>query len=155
MKTRDLMIPISDYLRPETTLKEAVNLLRIARRGNEQVGVKALPVLDAKGKFAGILSMSDILKAVHPSYMNMMNLGDFTWDGMLEEMAKKIAGRTVGEVMNRSALAVKECDFLMECVDHMIKNGVQRIPVVDNAGKATGMIYERDVFYAIVKSMLD
>ncbi len=155
MKARDLMIPISDYLRPDATLREAVNLLRVARRGNEQVGVKALPVLDAKGKFIGILSMSDILKAVHPSYLDMMNLGDFTWDGMLEEMARKVAGRTVGEVMNLSALPVKESDSLMDCVDHMIKNRVQRIPVVDNAGKAMGMIYERDVFYAIVKSMLD
>jgi len=155
MKARDLMIPISDYLRPEATLREAVNLLRTARRGNEQVGVKALPVLDAKGKFIGILSMSDILKAVHPSYLDMMNLGDFTWDGMLEEMARKVAGRIVGEVMNRSAQPVKESDSLMDCVDHMIKNRVQRIPVVDNVGKAMGMIYERDVFYAIIKSMLD
>ncbi len=43
----------------------------------------------------------------------------------------------------------------MECVDHMLKNNVKRVPVIDKAGKVVGMLYERDVFYEIVKAMLD
>jgi CBS domain-containing protein len=156
MKARDLMIPINEYLRPDTTLKEAVNLLRIVRTGEEKVRVKALPVLGPAGKLVGILAMSDILRAVHPSYLNMMNLGDFTWDGMIEEMAKNAAVRKVSEVMTDTAvLTVRPDDSLMECVDHMIKQCAERIPVVDADGKAVGMIYERDVFFAVVKAMID
>ena len=156
MKAKDLMMPINEYLRPETTLKEAVNLLRIVRTGEEKVRVKALPVLDPAGKLIGILTMSDILRAVHPSYLNMMNLGNFTWDGMIEEMAKKAADRRVSEVMTRTeVLTVRPNDSLMECVDHMLKQCVERVPVVDADGKAVGMIYERDVFFAVVKAMID
>jgi len=156
MKAKDLMMPINEYLRPETTLKEAVNLLRIVRTGEEKVRVKALPVLDPAGKLIGILTMSDILRAVHPSYLNMMNLGNFTWDGMIEEMAKKAADRRVSEVMTRTeVLTVRPNDSLMECVDHMLKQCVERVPVVDADGKAVGMIYERDVFFAVVKVMID
>jgi CBS-domain-containing membrane protein len=157
MKAKDLMISINnEYLRPETTLKEAVNLFRIVRTGGEKLRVKALPVLDSAGKLIGILTMGDILKAVHPSYLNMMNLGDFTWDGMVEEMAKKAADRKVSEVMTKTAvLTVRPSDALMECVDYLLKQCVELVPVVDADGKVVGIIYERDVFFAVVKAMID
>ncbi len=155
MKAKDLMIPIQDYLSPDNTLKEAVNLLRIAKKGEEKIGVKGLPVLDKEGKLIGMLSMTDILKAVHPSYMDLMNLSNFTWDGMVESLAKSAADKKVETVMSKEVFTVKEDDPLMECVDLMIKNNIRRLPVIDKAGKVVGMIYERDVFFAIVKAMLD
>ena len=50
MKAKDLMVPLQEYLKPDNTLKEAANLLRIAQRGEEKIGVKALPVLDESRK---------------------------------------------------------------------------------------------------------
>ena len=155
MKAKDLMIPLQDYLKTDNTLKEAVNLLRAAKRGEEKVGVKGLPVLDEKGKLIGMVSMGDILRAVYPSYMSMMNLGDFTWDGMVESLAKQVADKQVETVMTKNVITIMEDDPLMECVDHMIRNKVQRLPVLDKSGKVVGMLYERDVFFAIVKVMLE
>ena len=155
MRAKDLMIPLQDYLKPDSTLREAVNLLRIAKRGEERIGVKGLPVLDEKGKLIGMVSMGDILKAVYPSYMSMMNLGDFTWDGMVESLAKQVADKKVEAVMTRDVVTVREDNPLMECVDHMIRNKIQRLPVIDKNGKVVGMIYERDIFFAIVKAMLN
>jgi predicted transcriptional regulator len=155
MIARDLAVPIYRYLQPETTLKEAVNIFQTTKRGEGKMGVKGLPVLDSCGTLVGMLSMQDILKAIHPSYMDMMNLSNFTWDGMVEEMARKVADRKVSEVMNKTVLTVHENDPLMECVDLMLKNCVPRLLVVDAAGKVVGMIYERDVFYAVVKAMIE
>ena len=155
MKAKDLMIPIQDFLRPDDTLKDAVNLLRVARRDVERQGVKGLPVLDARQKVIGILSMQDILKAVYPSYMSMMNLGNFTWDGMVESLAKRARDEKVVAHMSREVMTVQEDDSLMECVDLMIKHHIKRLPVLDQNGKMVGMIYERDVFYAITSAMLD
>ncbi len=135
MKVKDLMIPLQDYLRPENTLKEAVNLLRIAKKGEEKVGLKGLPVLDKDAKLVGMLSMTDILKAVHPSYMSLMNLSNFTWDGMVESLAKSVADHKVETVMTKDVIKVKEDDPLMECVDLIIKNNIKRLPVVDKSGK--------------------
>jgi len=155
MKAKDLMIPIQDFLKPDNTLRDAVNLLRIAKKGEEKVGVKGLPVLNKDGKLVGMLSMTDILKAVHPSYMSLMNLSNFTWDGMVESLAKSVADKKVETVMSKEVFTVKEDDPLMECVDLIIKNNIRRLPVIDKTEKVAGMIYERDVFFAIVKAMLE
>lgn len=155
MKAKDLMIPLREYLNPDNTLREAVNLLRKAKRGEERVGVKGLPVLDNKGKLIGMLSMGDILKAVFPSYMSIMDLGEFTWDGMVESIAKRSAGRKVGDLMAKDVIPVDEDAPLMECVDHMIKHNLNILPVISKSGRVVGMLYERDVFFAITKAMLD
>ncbi len=155
MKARDLMIPLHEFLKPSNTLKEAVNKLKSAKRDELRVGVKGLPVLDECGKLVGLLSMGDVLKAVFPSYMSLMDLGDFTWDGMVESLAKKVSGKSVESIMTRHVVTVPEDAPLMECVDHMLKKDVKRLIVLDKEGKVTGMLYERDVFSVITKAMLD
>ncbi|HBH86165.1 MAG TPA: hypothetical protein DDY17_00990 [Syntrophaceae bacterium] len=155
MKAKDLMIPIHDYLTPDSSLKEAVNLFRTAVRGEQQVGVMGLTVLDAKRTLVGILSMTDILKAVYPSYMSMMNLGDFTWDGMLESLACQAGDKKVGDLMTRKVITAREDDPLMECVDNLLKNRVRRMPVLNKGGTVIGMIYLRDIFFAVTQAMLD
>lgn len=155
MKAKDLMILLHDYLKPENTLKEAVNLLKTARRGEERIGVKGLPVLDEDGKLVGMLSMRDILKAVFPFYLTMMELGEFTWDGMVEGIAKRSANKLVRDIMSKVVITVHEDAPLMECVDHMIKHNIKRLPVINRSGRVVGMLYERDVFFAITKAMLD
>jgi predicted transcriptional regulator len=154
MKAKDFMIPVQDSLSPGMTLKEAVKLLRVARKGEERVGLKGLPVLDKDGKPVGMLSMTDVLKAVHPAYLSLMNLSNFTWEGMVESLAKDAADKKVETAMSKIVITVNEDDPLMECVDLMIKNNVKRLPVLDRTGKVAGMIYERDVFLAIAKAML-
>jgi CBS domain-containing protein len=155
MKAKDLMIPVRECLRPDNTLRQAVNLLRTAKRDEERVGVKGLPVIDDKGVLAGVLSMGDILKAVFPSYMSMMDLGDFTWEGMVESLAMKVADRKVRELMTKEVVTVREDAPLMECVDHMIKRDVKRLIVLDMNGKVAGTLYERDIFNVITRVMLD
>ena len=155
MKAKDFMIPVQDSLSPGMTLKQAVNLLRVAKKGEERVGLKGLPVLGGDGKLMGMFSMTDVLKAVHPSYLSLMNLSNFTWEGMVESLAKDVADKKVEEVMSKDVITVKEDDPLMECVDLMIKNNIKRLPVLDKAGRIAGMIYQRDIFFAVVKAMLE
>lgn len=155
MKAMDLMVPLQEFLRPDNTLREAAHFLRIARRGEEKIGVKALPVLDESGKLLGILSLGDILKAVYPSYMYLMDLAKFTWDGIVGEFAKKAADKKVSDIMTRKVITIDEDSTLMECIDHMLKNNVKRVPVLDRKNKVIGILYERDVFYEITKAMLN
>jgi CBS domain-containing protein len=130
-------------------------ILRSARRGEEQIGVKALPVLDENMKLVGILSIGDILKAVYPSYMYLMDLGEFAWDGMVEAFARKAADRKVRDLMTTRVITVKEDSTLMECVDHMLKNNVKRVPVLNKENFVSGMLYERDVFFEITRAMTE
>ncbi len=153
MKAKDIMIPLEDYLKPDNTLKEAVNIFKTAKRDDTRVGVRGLPVIDEKGKMVGFLTIRDILKAVFPSYMSLMDLGDFTWDGMVEDMARKIGGKRVSELMTQKVISVNEDAPLMECVDHMLRNNIRRLPVTAKDGRVVGILYEMDIFIAITKAM--
>ena len=55
MKVKDVMIPLKDFLKPDNTLKDTVNLLKTAGRGEDRRGVKGLPVIDDSGKLVGML----------------------------------------------------------------------------------------------------
>jgi len=153
MKAKDVMEPIRDWLKPDDTIQEAVKKMRITRRGNGLIGVKGMVVLDENGNLVGMLSIKDILKAIIPSYMQLSELGEFAWDGMLEEMAKKIANKSVKEIMTKEVITVEEDAPLMECADIMVKKQLQRLPVVDKEGKVVGMVFIRDLYYAIVDAM--
>lgn len=154
MKARDLMVPLQEYLTSEMTLCQASRMLRNARRGEETVGVKGLPVLEEGGKMVGFLSMGDILAAVLPTYMNLLNLGDFSWEGMVDKFARKAGRKTVAEMMATKVVTVYADQPLMTCVDHMLKNGVKRLPVLEADGRVVGILYERDVFLSITEAML-
>ncbi|VAX34599.1 hypothetical protein MNBD_NITROSPIRAE03-833 [hydrothermal vent metagenome] len=154
MKAKDIMEPVKDTLTPETTLKDAVNRMRVAGRGDGRAGAKGMIVLD-NGKLAGIVSIKDILKAIIPSYMTLTELGEFTWDGMLEEMAKKVSDKKVEEIMTRNVITVSEDAPLMECADHVVKYNLQRIPVLNREKKVVGIVYVRDIYYAIVRALFD
>lgn len=149
MKTQDTMIPIREFLKPDQTLKEAVNLLQAAGRAVDRQGVKGLPVLDDHHKLIGILSMRDIIKAVYPPYMSMANLGSFTWDGMVESLAERAGAERVAAHMSRDLWTVRERDSLMKCIDLMIKYNITGLPVLDDVGNVVGMIYAQDVFNVI------
>lgn len=156
MKTKDLMNPVKKCLRPDNTIKEAVNFLKT--NGDEKhQGSDVLPVLNQSGDLIGILSMHDILKAIHPSYLSMTeaDLGNFTWDGMAESLAKEAGNKMIDAFMTPDVATVRENDFLMECVNLMIKRNVHQLPVLNDRGKIAGMIYERDIFCAITELMLD
>lgn len=58
MLVEGLMIPAPDSLHPDDTLRTAVNLLRTARRDEEKLGTKGLPVLDDNSKLVGIGCLS-------------------------------------------------------------------------------------------------
>jgi CBS domain-containing protein len=153
MKAKDLMIPLKGCLKPENTIREAVNFFRTAE--DEQTGVIGLPVCNAVGKLVGMLFMEDVLKAIYPSYMSMMNLAEFTWDGMLESLACKAGDRQVTDVMTTEVTTLSEDDPLMECLDHMLKENIRKMPVLNKAGDIVGTIYLRDIFFAVTQAMLD
>ncbi len=155
MKARDIMEPIKNRLSPDDTLKEAVNKMRVTIRKGEKVGVKGMIVLDNEQRLVGMLSIKDILKAIIPSYMTLTELGEFTWDGMLEEMAKKVADKKVSEIMTRKVITVPEDAPLMECADLIVKHNLQRLPVLDREKRVVGIVYVRDLYYAIVKALFE
>ncbi|GMT46453.1 hypothetical protein MNBD_NITROSPIRAE03-831 [hydrothermal vent metagenome] len=155
MKAKDIMEQVKDYLSPDDTIRNAVNKMRVVKRDDGIVGLKGMIVLDSEGNLVGMVSVKDILKAIIPFYMTMTELGEFTWEGMLAEMTKKVADRKVEEIMVKDVITVSGDAPLMECADLIIKHNLQRVPVLNKDKKVVGIIYVRDLYHAIVKVLLD
>lgn len=154
MKVQDIMSPISQYLSPDETLQQAVVKMRTARRLERRPGVKGLVVLDEEKNLVGILSIKDVLRASIPVYLDI-KLSIFSWDGMLEEMARRVACKKVKEFMSTKVITVAEDASLMACADLLIKKNMQRLPVVNQEKKVVGIVYIRDVFNIISQIFVD
>jgi len=153
MKVKDIMSPIAQYLTPDETLQQAVLKMRTAKRPGLQ-GVKGLVVLDEQKYLVGVLSVKDVLRATIPVYLDL-KLSVFSWDGMLEEMAKRVACKKVSEFMSSEVSTIAEDASLMTCADLLIQKNMQRLPVVNAENQVVGIIYIRDVFNVISQIFVD
>jgi len=153
MRAKDVMEKVTATLSPEDTLETAVKRMEKATRREGWHGVKGMAVLSASGDLVGMLSIKDILRAIVPHYLKATSLGEFTWDGMLEETTRKVAHKKVGEIMSSGVISVPEDAPLMECAELLVTRNIQRLPVLDGKGRLAGMIYLRDLYYAITRAL--
>jgi len=154
MKAADIMTKEFDAVLPAATIKEAVGFLRCGKRGEEKKGVNALMVIDEKNKLVGMITMSHILKAIIPFYMEMAHLSEFAWDGLFERMCHKIENRLVSDFMERKVITVDSDANIFEISELMLKSRVRRLPVVEK-DKVIGIVYRKELFFKIVETMLD
>jgi CBS domain-containing protein len=153
MKVKDIMTPITDHLSPEDTLQSAVVKMRTAKR-RDLSGVKGLMVLNDRGEMVGVLTIKDVLRATIPVYLDT-RLSRLSWDGMLEEMAKKVACRRVKEFMSKRLVTVPEDAPLMVCADLLIQEKMQRLPVLSKDNRVVGIVYIKDIFTVVSQIFLD
>ncbi|MBM2838532.1 MAG: domain containing protein, partial [Deltaproteobacteria bacterium] len=113
-----------------------------------------LMVVDEGGNLVGIITMSHILKAIMPFYMEMAHLSEFAWDGLFERMCHKIENRLVSDFMERKVITVDPDANIFEISERMLKSRVRRLPVVEK-DKVIGIVYRKELFFKIVETMLD
>jgi CBS domain-containing protein len=153
MKAGDLMKPAGEHLLPGDGVRDFVRKIGTARAGEGARFARVLPVLDTMGRPVGVISMFDVIRGMYPDYLFISDLHSFTWDGMMESLAKKVAEKKVSDLMAAPAVTVKKDHPLMECVDQMIKHRISTILVVDDEGKLLGMLYEDEIFFVITEAI--
>jgi len=154
-EARDIMESAPPFLLATNSVRDAVRTMYAGSTGADTgtEGVPGLVVLTAEGSLAGLVSQHDVLRAIVPSYMTMVDLSEFTWDEMLGEMALKMGVKTVAEVMNADVVSVTEDAPLMECVDLVVLHSLDCVPVLDAAGKVVGVVYVRDLYRAVAEAL--
>ncbi len=118
-------------------VKEIAAMLREFR-------VSGFPVLDDEGKVIGVVSEADLLAkqalAGGPGGIRKAVIG---WLGGRE--LRKAAGITAGDLMTSPAVTVTEDDTISHAARLMYRRGFKRLPVIDTAGRLTGIISRTDV----------
>lgn len=108
---------------PEATLAEAADLLDLYQ-------TTGVPVVDADGLLQGMLTESDIVRALH-------------------SLPAAVAGReTVRAWMTTPALSVSENTDVTVAATLLIRSGRKRLPVVTDVGRVVGVLNRIDLIQA-------
>jgi len=145
---RDLMNRNVVVVTRDTTVKEVARLLLEHK-------ISGLPVVDEENYVVGIVSEGDLIfqdKKLHiPAFLEI--LGGVIYlenpNRLGQDLMKMTAAR-VGELMTTKVHTVKEDTSVEGIATIMVEKKVNRIPVVDRAGKLVGIISRQD----LVKAML-
>jgi acetoin utilization protein AcuB len=121
---------------PDTSITEALKKMR-------QENVHRFPVLDKKGKLAGIVSHTDLLYA-SPSSVTSLNVWEITY--LMNQVKVK-------EVMTREVITVQEDCPIEEAAKLMRKNTVGGLPVM-RGEELVGIITESDIFEIFLELLM-
>ena len=155
MLARDIMVKDVVTLHPEDTIAEAT-------RKFAENNVSGCPVCDDNDVIVGMLSETDILghlktqyKSLKMKYPPEIMFGiSFVEEVEEKEIAKafqEIGNVKVKELMIREVVFVTPNDPVERIVRLMVKNKVNRIPVVEN-GVLVGIVTRGDVIGGIYKN---
>jgi hypothetical protein len=164
MKIKELMTPISEYttLGTEATLSETVAALAQSKHHD-------VLVTTADGSLAGILTMTDILATLEPSYKRLLGreldgetltnkyVADIfkefgLWSDTLTELCRKSLDVKIGDAMYVPAEVeyLDEEDSIEFGVHHYI-TGVHQPLIVRRGKEVTGVLRLANVFDEIKK----
>ena len=124
-------------VRPDTTLPEAIKLLKSQR-------VRRLPVLDGT-RLVGIVTDRDLKEAM-PSQATSLSI----W-----EITSLLASLTVREVMTASVLTTTPDTLLVDAAYTMLNHKIGGLPVIDADHHLVGVVTVTDVLREYVGLPVD
>jgi len=161
-KVADVMVPFSEYtaLPLGATVKEAVESLResffskAAGQSIMETGHRSVLVTNGGGKVVGILAIVDLLQGMMPRYLDApkpstadtIQYSPMFWSGMFTRELRKLAARTVGELMSPAPRTIAAGANLMEAAYTMLQEDHRRLLVMEG-GQTVGVLREQDLFF--------
>lgn len=143
MKAADVMVRNVITIAPNATVGEVADLLLTHR-------ISAMPVVDGNGTMVGIISEGDLLRRAEAGtefrrshWLEWMMPGQT----LAAEFVKSHA-RRVSDVMTRRVISVTPNTPLNEVATVLEKNGIKRVPIVEN-GKLVGILSRANLVQAL------
>lgn len=143
MKARDLMRRDLTSVDLDTVVDHVIYLLY-------QSGLSSLPVLDEDGRVVGVVSERDLIRAVLPGYVHMLQSAAFL--PSLDQLSRRlgeIGGRPVAEFMVHDVIAARPDDNDLYLADLMIRKGLKQIPVLDEEKRLVGVVRRIDLLHRL------
>jgi len=145
MKIADVMTTEVVTATARTPLKELATQL-LERR------ISGVPVVDCDGVVLGVVSEGDILfkergRAALPEGFlgRLLAASD-------PELELKLVASSAAEAMTAPAVTIAASQTVQEAARLMLDHGVNRLPVVDGAGRLAGIVTRADLVRAFVRT---
>ena len=146
MKVGDLMTRDVRTASVSTPLREVARVLVEHR-------ISGLPIVEG-GRVVGVVSEADILLKEQGDQPRRSGLlGALALLGAdRDEIEAKLNASTAGEAMSSPAVTITEDRPVAEAAAAMMNGGINRLPVVDTAGRLAGIVTRADLVRAFVRS---
>ncbi len=125
---REVMTPSPLVVGPDTALEDAIHLM--ASRS-----LKRLPVTDDRGRLMGIVSRTDLLRQLAASPEPPAEAHETI----------PVRARTAAEAMDREVPIVHSSTPVEAVLSEVLGTPLRRVVVVDEEGKAVGIVSDRDL----------
>ncbi len=143
---RDVMTPEPRRVTAETSLMDVVEMLLPSI-------FTGLPVTDDRGRPVGVITQGDLIRKGNlPLRLGLLAESD---PNRRESLLKPLASRQAAAAMTAPAVTIAEDRPLTEAVELMLTRGVKRLPVVDDAGRLSGMVSRLDIFRTVMREAPD
>lgn len=144
MKARDIMRTPVVTIKDKATLRDGVALLSAARVGG-------LPVINDRGELVGIVTEFDIIKAVMPTYEDIISAEAGLLDpGIIEDRAYQVRDTPIASVMTKHPVTLEESDSILRAASAMITKRFRWLPVVKDK-KPIGIVSRVDILQALMQ----
>ena len=146
-KAKDIMTKEVITVSPDTPIVEAARLL-IEKHFN------GLPVVDDKGRLAGIICQEDLIfqqkKIPIPSFFTVLDtLIPLSSKKNIEKEVEKIAAITVASAMTRDPITVGPEAEIEDIASLMIEHNIHSLPVLDQK-TLVGIIGKEDILKTLL-----
>jgi len=145
MKVSEIMTKKVYTISPDSTLKECAEALN-------KNNINGLVVVE-KEKVVGVITRSDIFKAILPRYPDIIEEERYVSDlEYVEERANKLFEMEVKDIMGAPPITVNSDMPIVKAGSTMILRRVKQVPVVDK-GKLMGVITLTDIINNFLKKI--
>lgn len=145
---REIMTREVITVEPEASVEDLARLFAQRRIGG-------VPVVDAAGRVAGVVTQSDLLKRSRepqlPLALNILDLHLFLeTPGRFRQRLERLLGDSVQQVMSSPAVTVAPDTPVAELARLMEEQGVHTLPVVEG-GKLVGIVGKLDLIRVLAR----
>lgn len=157
------MITVKEAMQRDVIKFKDVDTISYVAEVLREKKISGAPIVDEDNKVMGVVSEGDIMKLieVHSPNVNLILPAPFDLIELpvrmrleLDELAEGVAKAgsvLVGEIMTKEVFKVKENVSISDAAKLMDKHNINRLPVVDDNDKLTGIITRGDIIGALVE----
>lgn len=142
-------VTAADIMTREVAVATGVTPLVMAAAEMARMGASGLPVVDGERRVIGVISESDILKALRPGehggFMSLVAACLAKPDCLAAPLRKQ----NVQSLMSTPAVTIGPDDDAEAMAELMAREKVNRLPVVDAEGRLVGLVTRGDLMAAL------
>lgn len=144
MKVRKIMTKDLAAVKEDQSIEALIFLL-------EKSELSGVPVVDEKGVVVGFIAERDVISSALPGYFEMLRTASYLPD--MNQLAKRLEGLRgdpVSKHMVEEVITVNEEEADIHVADLIIRNELNRVPVVDEEGRLAGIVRKVDLIGALL-----